>query len=134
MARIIYNNDTLAGATTWPTTNNLVYSGDLELIQDPETRKWTLLILQTASSWSGVDGRIIAMALADNGDFAGGAENFKIVLSGIETGGPSASPSTRQELYGMEFDADPIPEPGTLLLIGTGVLGFMGYLRRRRMQ
>jgi hypothetical protein len=27
-----------------------------------------------------------------------------------------------------------IPEPGTLLLLGTGVLGVLGYMRRRRMQ
>jgi len=27
-----------------------------------------------------------------------------------------------------------IPEPGTLLLVGTGVLGVIGYVRRRRMQ
>ena len=29
---------------------------------------------------------------------------------------------------------DPIPEPGTTLLIGTGIAGVLGYLRRRRMR
>jgi len=28
----------------------------------------------------------------------------------------------------------PIPEPGTLLLLGTGALGTFGYLRRRRIR
>ena len=28
---------------------------------------------------------------------------------------------------------DAIPEPGTLLLLGTGVIGLLGYIRRRRM-
>jgi hypothetical protein len=28
----------------------------------------------------------------------------------------------------------PIPEPATLLLVGTAALGFFGYLRRRRMK
>ena len=28
----------------------------------------------------------------------------------------------------------PIPEPGTMLLIGTGILGLLGYIRRRRMK
>ncbi|HUW58117.1 MAG TPA: DNRLRE domain-containing protein [Planctomycetota bacterium] len=29
---------------------------------------------------------------------------------------------------------DHVPEPGTLLLLGTGILGALGYLRRRRMR
>ncbi|HUW57091.1 MAG TPA: PEP-CTERM sorting domain-containing protein [Planctomycetota bacterium] len=28
----------------------------------------------------------------------------------------------------------PIPEPGTMLLLRTGVLGALGYVRRRRMR
>lgn len=30
--------------------------------------------------------------------------------------------------------AAPIPEPGTWLLVGTGVIGGMGYISRRRMK
>jgi len=30
--------------------------------------------------------------------------------------------------------ADAVPEPGTLLLVGTGVLGAIGFIRRRRMR
>jgi len=30
--------------------------------------------------------------------------------------------------------APPIPEPETLLLVGTGILGVLGYIRRRRIK
>ena len=34
----------------------------------------------------------------------------------------------------LVLDYDPIPEPATMLLIGTGVLGLLGWARRRRMR
>ena len=127
MAKVIYDSDTLGG------TENNLRNGDVELIRDPRTGKCTLLILERGSSWSGIDGRILAVELADNGDFAGGTDAFKIVLTGIETGGNVSHPETRDDPWGIEFDADVIPEPGTLLLVGTGLLGAIGYVRRRRM-
>jgi hypothetical protein len=33
----------------------------------------------------------------------------------------------------INYSGGTIPEPGTLLLLGTGVLGAMGLIRRKRM-
>jgi hypothetical protein len=48
-------------------------------------------------------------------------------LSVVETG--------NQILFNGTYTAGspPVPEPATLLLVGTGVLGVFGYIRRRRM-
>jgi hypothetical protein len=37
-------------------------------------------------------------------------------------------------IYQNWSDVAPVPEPGTILLIGTGALGLLGRLRRRRMK
>ena len=34
----------------------------------------------------------------------------------------------------VEYSTGVIPEPGTMLLLGTGVLGVIGYMRRKRMR
>jgi len=130
ICKVIYDDDTLAGS------ENDIGSGDVELVKDPTTGKWTLLILDGGSSWSATDARILAIELGSNGDFSGASDGVVVVATGIETGGPTGGNFSCQ-YPGMEFDADPaggvIPEPGTLLLIGTGVLGLVGYIRRRRM-
>ena len=140
MCKAIYDDSTLAGST------NNIGGGDIELVKDPVSGKWSLLVFQAGGSWGAceVDGRILVLELADNGDFVGTADGIKEILAGpgvdngLETGeitGPNYyyNYSDAWVLLGTEFDPDPIPEPGTLLFLGTGVLGLVGYLRRRRM-
>ena len=127
LMRVIYNDDTLDEA--W----NNVGGGDVELIRDPATGKWTLLVLDGGSSWSGIDGKIFAVELADNGDYAGTSDGVVVIATGIETGYRTDPARLGYSYEDIEFDADLIPEPGTLLLIGTGLLGLVGYIRRRRM-
>ena len=122
LCQIVYDSLTLTG--TENDIPNYGYS-DLELVQDPATGQWTLLFLQRGTT--AATGRIVALTLSDNGAFAGGADNFKVIADGLN--------AANFALYGLEFDADPaaIPEPATLLLMGTGALGVLGYIRRRRM-
>jgi len=54
------------------------------------------------------------MGLADNGAFAGSADDLKLICDGIETGGPTST-QPLYTIFGIEFDADPMevgPIPG----------------------
>ncbi len=127
--KIIYDCNTLAGAS-----NNLVDQADMELLRNPLTQTWFLLILERGSAYAARDGRLLVVELSDNGDFAGGDAAFKVILTGLETG--TGQNATGLTYWGIEFDADPaaIPEPATLLLVGSGALGAFGWARRRRVR
>jgi hypothetical protein len=67
------------------------------------------------------------LELADNGLAA--VKDGVIIASGMR--------SDSYFLAGFEVDANPmaaIPEPATMMLLGTGALGALGWLRRRRMR
>ncbi|HUV38145.1 MAG TPA: PEP-CTERM sorting domain-containing protein, partial [Planctomycetota bacterium] len=93
---------------------------DLELVQDATSGDWTLLVLNRDN------GTLKVLGLLDNGAYA--ADSFRNIAFDLGTSGFA--------LYGLEFDPDPtlvVPEPTTMLLVGTGVLGALGWMRRRRM-
>jgi len=65
--------------------------------------------------------------------------NVKTIMSSPGDGNGNPTTQYGWRLYnfetyvGVEAGGPVIPEPGTLLLIGTGAIGLIGYLRRRRM-
>ncbi len=97
------------------------YGEDLEYWQAPDnsTKKFLL--------GNGYSGYLFALELADNGLAALGGK----YIFGNGTG-PSNSSSV-----GFELDMEPgaaIPEPATMLLLGTGAMGVIGWMRRRRIK
>ncbi len=95
---------------------------DLELWTDPNTGK-RMLFFNT------YDGALFTLELSDNGLQA---IDGKKVLTEMRV--PGQGNNYRS---GFELDLNPVaavPEPMTLLLVGTGLLASMGIARRRRMR
>ena len=67
--------------------------------------------------------------MLDNGDYKGGDESFHLIYA-TDLGGEGGDWEIGTEI---EFDSV-IPEPGTWLLFGTGIIGLFGYVQRRRMK
>lgn len=116
----------------WTSTE---YINDLEIVKGDDG---TLFLLVDAL-WSGGGwGQTLSvLRLGDNGLFSGDWANDAKVIAYYGYGSGYSVPKMIG-LYGFfEFDATAatvVPEPGTLLLMGTGVLGVVGWMRRRRMR
>lgn len=102
-------------------TVNSGYGQDVEFYRNPDTGKQFLLFNSYYTSQG-----MMVVELADNGLMA-------VAGAMIATG------AGLPEGYGSGFELDmnpaaAVPEPATLLLLGTGALGALGWMRRRRAQ
>jgi hypothetical protein len=116
--------------------NDPIYVGDLELVTGFDGKKFLMVCSGAGESGYGWGSAVFVLELDNTtGDFTLGNAGYKLL--GRQRGNGVADPVLT--LPGMDWkyggwcqiEFDVIPEPGTLLLLGTGILGVLGYLRRR---
>ena len=117
---------------------------DMEIVENADGKKFLMILRDhgTNSEPGGACDYVLVLELEDNGDWVGTADAMKVVCYAGTPGGSWWSetltgwPTLGREI---EFDSnlnksgDAIPEPATMLLLGTGALSAIGYVRRRRM-
>ena len=109
-------------------------TSELELVKNTATdNKMWLVLLDTSTGWFQQE-CLWVIDLEDNGDWAGGHELILTEQTGSTTTGWLGAISGSLAMEYDNPDVFVIPEPGTLLLIGSSALGVVGYIRRRRMK
>jgi len=120
-AFIMYADSDVTGGA-----NDTRWLADIEWVK-MANGKMFLLCYSNQSS-----GTLFALELDADGGYTLGDAGYTLIASGVGPSGVSSLSDVE-----IEFDSNEnviIPEPATLLLVGTSVLGVLGYIRRRRMR
>ncbi|MBA7478697.1 hypothetical protein ES707_14125 [subsurface metagenome] len=120
-AWVIYDEDT-EGDSDFDAGNQ-----DLELVQCPGG-EWVLLLWDNTEAWHGRRW-INVMGLDSDGEWDGNPMKEIIGYSAWNATGDSSIMMYAANTF--EFAPLLIPEPATMLLVGTGILGLAGVIRRR---
>lgn len=93
---------------------------DIEIFVDPATDQRTLFFNTYYST------NVYALSLTADG--LGVVGTGKVIPVGIDQG----AMNSRALGFELDMTGEVVPEPATLLLVGTGVMGLFGFVRRRR--
>jgi hypothetical protein len=126
--RYVYDASDVTSTDPYPFDDPFGGWTDLELVRNADNHMF-LLVSNTGSNWFYGNGMYV-LQLDDNGDYTGGNDNFKPIYFGGRAEA-NRCPLTGFNLSG-DFEFDSIPEPTTVLLLGTGALGVLAHFRRRR--
>ena len=108
-------------------TNNVIFT----MQSDRKSGTWATIPPVDAISFYAVKaGNAYAMYRVDPAEGTGSWSTFDIYLSGLQgTGGPNGVAISH--FTGYNAAGSPVPEPATLLLLGTGLVGLASFGRKK---